>query len=69
MRLQKKVEKEVIEPSEIRDEMRKFYQQIFNKQTVRDGTGALDDFFISDADTNPYGELEKGDLMMKQGIH
>ena len=39
--------------------MRKFYQQIFNKQIVKEGTGAIDDFLNSDADTNPFEELEK----------
>ena len=39
--------------------MKKFCQQIFNKQTVKEGTEAIDDFLNSDADTNPYEELEK----------
>ena len=57
-----KVEKEVIEPSEIRDEIRKFHQQIFNKQKIKEGTGAIDEFLNLDADTNPYKELEKTKL-------
>ena len=39
-----KVEDEIIEPSKIRDEMKNFYQNIFNKQEVREGTEAIDDF-------------------------
>ena len=39
-----KVEKEMIEPHEIRDEMKNFYQDIFNKQTVKDGDQEIEDF-------------------------
>ena len=39
--------------------MRRLYQQIFIKQTVREGTEAIDDFFNSDADTNPYKDKRK----------
>ena len=42
--------------------MRKFYQQIFNKQTVKEGTEAIDEFLNSDADTNPFEELESRKL-------
>ena len=41
--------------------MRKFYQQMF-KQTVKEGTEAIDEFFNSDADTNPHEELDKRKL-------
>ena len=58
----KKVENEIIEPSEIRDEMRKCYQQIINKQTVREVTEAIDEFLSSEADTNPCEELDKRKL-------
>ena len=59
----------LLNDSEIRDEMRKFYQQTFNKQTVKEGTGAIDKFFNSDAGTNPYEELKKRVSKMKQGTH
>ena len=39
-----KVEKEIIEPHETRDEMKNFYQDIFNKQTVKDGDPGIEDF-------------------------
>ena len=39
-----KVAKEIIEPHEIRDEMKNFSQNIFNKQTVKDGDKGMDDF-------------------------
>ena len=41
--------------------MRKFYPQICNNQTIREGTGAIE-FLNSDADTKPYEELEKRKL-------
>ena len=49
-----KVEKEIIEPHEIRDEMKNFYQDIFDKQTVKDGDQGIEDFLKSDGDTDPY---------------
>ena len=57
-----KFEEEIIEPKEIRDEMKNFYQNIFNKQTVKDGDKGIDDFFKSDGDTDPYEELVKRQL-------
>ena len=42
--------------------MRKFYPQMFNKQTVREGTVVMDEFLNSDADTSPYEELDKRKL-------
>ena len=57
-----KVEKEIIEPHDIRDEMKNFYQNIFNKQVVKDGDKGIDEFLKSDEDTDPYEELVKRHL-------
>ena len=58
----KKVEKEINEPHEIRDEIKNFYQDIFNKQTVKDGDHGIEDFLKSDGDSDPYEELVKRQL-------
>ena len=42
---------------EIRDEMKTFYQNIFNRQIVKEGTGAIEEFLKLDDDENPYQEL------------
>ena len=42
-----KVEKEIIDPTEIRSEAKKFYQKIFNRQEVKKGTDAIDEFLNS----------------------
>ena len=42
--------------------MKNFYQNIFNKQTVKDGDKGIDDFLKSDGDTDPYEELVKRQL-------
>ena len=57
-----KVEKEIIEPHDIRDEMKNFYKNIFDKQAVKDGDKGIDKFLKSDKDTDPYEELVKRQL-------
>ena len=58
----KKVEKQIIKPLDIRDEMKNFYQNIFNKQVVKDGDKGIDEFLKSDEDTDPQEELVKRQL-------
>ena len=41
------VEEKIIEPSKIRCEMKTFYQNIFNKQEVKEVTEAIDEFSYS----------------------
>ena len=45
-----KVEEEIIEPSKIRNEMKNVYQNKFNKQDVKEGTEAIDNFLKPDDD-------------------
>ena len=47
VQMQQKVEKEIIDPTEIRSEAKKFYQKIFNRQEVKKGTDAIDEFLNS----------------------
>ena len=51
------VEEEIIDPSKIRDEMKTFYQNISNRQKVKEGTEEIDEFLKLDNDDNPYQEL------------
>ena len=44
------VEEGIIDPSKIRDEMKTFSQNIFNRPEVKEGTEAIND-------DNPYQEL------------
>ena len=37
--------------------MKTFYQNNFNRQKVKEGTEAIDEFFKLDNDDNPYQEL------------
>ena len=52
-----KVEEEIIDPSKIRGEMKTFYQNIFNRHEVKEGTEAIDEFLKLDDDNSPYQEL------------
>ena len=54
-----KINVEVTEPKEIREEMRGFYQNIFAKQTVLEGPSAIENFLNSDDDQRPSLELKK----------
>ena len=51
-----KVEDKIINPSKIRNEMKTFYQNIFNRQNVKEGTEAIDEFFKLYDNKNPYQE-------------
>ena len=51
------VEEEIFDPSKIRDEMKTFYQNIFNRQEVKEGMEAIDEFLKIDNNDNPYQEL------------
>ena len=42
--------------------MKNFYQDIFNKQKVKDGDQGIEDFLKSDGDSDPYEELVKRQL-------
>ena len=46
----KKINVEVTEPQEIREEMRSFYQDIFAKQQILEGPSAIENFLNSDGD-------------------
>ena len=46
------VEEEIIDPSKIRDEMKKFYQNILHRQKVKEGEEAIDEFLKLDNDNN-----------------
>ena len=37
--------------------MKSFYQNIFNRQEIKEGTEAIDEFLKLDDDDNPYQEL------------
>ena len=58
----KKVELEVIEPKEIRDEMKKFYQDIFAKQKIDEGEDSVKNYLNSDNDVEPLKELNSRKL-------
>ena len=49
-----KVEEEIIDPSKIRDGMKTLYQNIFNRQNVKEGTEAIDELSNLANDDNPY---------------
>ena len=51
------VEEEIIDTSNIRDEMKTFYQNTFNKQEVKVGKEAIDEFSKLDDDNSPFEEL------------
>ena len=51
------VEEEIIDPSKIGDEMKTFDQNIFNRQEVKEGMEAIDEFVKLDNDDNPYQKL------------
>ena len=55
-----KINIEVTEPQEIREEMRGFYQNIFAKQQIIEGPSAIENFLNSDDDQRPSLELKKG---------
>ena len=55
----KKINVEVTEPHEIREEMRNFYQDIFAKQQIIEGPSAIENFLNSDGDYRPLLELKK----------
>ena len=41
--------------------MNAFYQNIFNRQEVKEGTETIDKFFKLDDDNSPYQEMLKGE--------
>ena len=62
----KKINIEVTEPQEIREEMRCFYQNIFAKQQIIEGPSAIENFLNSDDDYRPLLELKKRTLSNSQ---
>ena len=52
-----KVELEVIEPKEIRDEMKKFYQDIFAKQKIHEREDSVNNYLNLDDDVEALKEL------------
>ena len=53
---------EVTDPIKVRDEMKNFYQSIFNKQEVLEGSEAITNFLTSQGDTEPLLELNRRKL-------
>ena len=64
-----KVDKEIIEPHYIRDEMKNFYQNIFNTQTIKDGDKGTEDFLNFTGIPILMRNLSKNNYQMKPGIH
>ena len=64
-----KVETEVIELKEIRDEMKNFYQDIFAKQTINEGEDSVKNYLNLDDDIEPLKNSIQINSMIKQGIH
>ena len=58
----KDVTVEVTDPIEVREEMKNFYQDIFNKQEVLEGSTAIENFLTSQGDTEPLPELNRRKL-------
>ena len=61
-----KINIEVTEPQEIREEMRGFYQNIFAKQQIIEGPSAIENFLNSDDDYRPLLEFKKKTLSNSQ---
>ena len=60
---------EVTDPIEVREEMKNFYQDIFNKQEVLEGSTAIENFLTSQGDTEPLLELSRRKLSDTQSSH
>ena len=63
----KKINIEVTEPKDIREEMRNFYQDIFTKQEILEGPSSIENFLNSQGDYRPLLELKKGNSVIYRG--
>ena len=61
----KKTEKEIIDQKEIRDEMRKFYQEIFAKQEIEEVEDSIKEYLNLDNDDEPLKEINSRKLSDK----
>ena len=55
----KKINIEVTDPKDIREEMKSFYQDIFSKQEILEGPSSIENFLNSQGDYRPLLELKK----------
>ena len=58
----KEITVEVTDPVEMRIEIKNFYQNIFNKQEVMEGSKAIENFLTSQGNTEPLLELNRRKL-------